>query len=112
MRVPARRRMRLPVATVFLALAAVVVQAATPEWVEVDYEALLDGRRLSHSGEPLAELLRRLGGRPLPAAGERAADRHAHGLLEPLVEPYAFVLADALDTLHPLPDPPRVEVGA
>ena len=48
----------------------------------------------------------------LPGPGERPADRSRHSLLDPLLEPYAFVLEDALDSLEPVPDPPMVEVGA
>jgi hypothetical protein len=35
----------------------------------------------------------------------------AYRLLDPLLEPYAFVLSDALDAQAPPPDPPMVEVG-
>ena len=90
---------------------AVATRAAEPDWVAVEYAELLDGRRLSHSGEPVEELLRRLDGRSLPPAGERPADRHAHSLLEPLLESYAFVLPDALDALGVTHDRPWTEVG-
>jgi len=85
--------------------------AAAQEWVEVDYGAIVDGRRLSHSGESVASLIESLGGRPFPPPGERPADALAYRLLDPLLEPYAFVLSDALDSLGPAPDSPRVEVG-
>ena len=81
-------------------------------WVSVDYSSLLDRRRLTHSGESVGELLERLAGRSLPPPGERIPDRMAHMLLEPLLEPYAFVLPDALDSLQAAPDPPMVEIGS
>ena len=81
------------------------------EWIEIDYSGVVDLRRLSHSGESIEMLLDRLGGRGLPPPGERPADRLPHVLLDPLLEPYAFVLADALDSLAPVAQPPLVEVG-
>jgi hypothetical protein len=100
-----------------LALIAALAGAAVAEtdpagWVEVDYGALVDTRALSHSGEPVGVLLNTLGGRPAPRPGERAQDRLAHALLDPLLEPYAFVMQDALDTVATAPDPPFVEVGS
>jgi hypothetical protein len=80
--------------------------------VRVDYRGLVDQRKLSHSGDPVGVLLERLGGRPLPAEGERREDALAYRLLDPLLEPYAFVLIDAMDSLSPAPDPPMVEVGS
>ncbi len=81
-------------------------------WVEVGYGPLVDLRRLTHSGEPVGRLLDRLGGRPFPAApGERPDDAAIHRLLDPVLEPYAFVLPDVLDSLEVAPDPPFVEVG-
>ncbi|HKQ61412.1 MAG TPA: hypothetical protein VJS92_08965, partial [Candidatus Polarisedimenticolaceae bacterium] len=96
-------------------LALLGLAAAKPPasgWLEVDYGELVDRRELSHSGESVGALLRQLGGRAPGTRESNPADYLAHSLLEPLVEPYAFVLADAADTLAPLPDPPRVEVGA
>ncbi len=83
-----------------------------PDWLRIVYGELVDRRRPSHSGETVGELLTKLGGRPLPPPGERREDRMTHGLLDPLVEPYGFVLADALDTSFPLHEPPYVEVGS
>jgi hypothetical protein len=81
-------------------------------WVEVGYGPLVDLRRLTHSGDPVGRLLDRLGGRPFPAApGERPDDAAIHRLLDPVLEPYAFVLPDVLDSLEVAPDPPLVEVG-
>jgi hypothetical protein len=57
-------------------------------------------------------LLDRLGGRPKPAAGERRDDALYYILLDPNLEPYTFVLPDALDSMSAPPDPPMVEVGA
>jgi len=104
-------------ATGILLLAAISASPAAPEkpsapWVRVEYGALVDVRKISHSGEPVGVLLARLGGRPMPAAGERPEDALTYRLLDPLLEPYAFVLPDALDTLGPPPDPPMVEVGS
>ena len=80
-------------------------------WGQVDYGPLVDRRQLSHSGEPVGVLLARLQGRPYPRAGERPEDVRDSMLLDPLLEPYAFVLPDALDSLAPPPEPPMVEVG-
>jgi hypothetical protein len=82
------------------------------EWIEIDYGALVDRRQLSHSGEPVGLLLNRLGGRSLPPPGQRPDDRALHRLLDPLLEPYGFVLQDALDRLEPVADPPRFDVGS
>jgi hypothetical protein len=81
-------------------------------WHRIDYSELVDMRQLSHSGESVEILLRKLEGRPFPPAGERPADRLAHLLLDPLLEPYAFVLPDVADALAPAADPPLVEVGS
>jgi len=82
------------------------------DWLQVDYGELVDRRRPSHSGESVGELLAGLAGRPYPAPGQAGEDRAAHTLLDPLVEPYAFVLADAVDALLPLHEPPYVEIGS
>jgi hypothetical protein len=96
-------------------LTATWAQTATsrnvPEWVRTDYGAIVDTRQLSHSGESVGILLRKLDGRPPPPPGQRPADRLAHQLLDPLLEPYAFVLSDTVDAIGPLPEPPMVEVG-
>ncbi len=81
-------------------------------WLRVNYGALIDGRRLTHSGEPVGAMLDRLGGRPFPSGSERREDALAYRLLDPILEPYAFVLSDALDSLAKPMDPPPVEVGA
>jgi len=104
--------MRAIVVLLLLALGGLPFSAQLTEgWVEIDYSALIDQRVPSHSGEPVAELLRKLDGRPVPAAGQRPADRSSHSLLDPLVEPYAFILSDALDTLNPIADPPLIELA-
>lgn len=79
-------------------------------WTTIDYSALVDTRRLSHSGESVGMLLQRLEGRDFPTGGERPDDATAHVLLDPLLEPYAFVLSDALDTLAPVSG--LVELGS
>ncbi len=86
--------------------------ATLPEWVEIDYSEIVDRRQLSHSGESVGTLLARLDGRPLPAPGQRPSDRVAHTLLEPLVEPYGFVLSDTLDTLDSSGAGPWFELGS
>ncbi|MHC4429518.1 MAG: hypothetical protein ACYS0D_13080, partial [Planctomycetota bacterium] len=91
---------------------AVPARDASSGWLAVDYSELIDGRQLSHSGESVGALIRRLGGRALPPAGEREADRNAHNLLQPLVEPYAFVLSDALDSVENRHRISWIEVGS
>jgi hypothetical protein len=86
-------------------------QSDASGWIEVRYAQLVDRRQLSHSGDSVGELLRMLEGRPLPPPGQRPADRLNHVLLDPLVEPYAFVLQDLLDSSAPVPNPPMIEVG-
>jgi hypothetical protein len=81
-------------------------------WVEAGYGPLVDRRQLTHSGESVGRLLDRLGGRPFPASpGDRPGDAATHRLLDPILEPHAFVLPDVLDALEAAPDPPLVEVG-
>ena len=95
--------------------AAAAPPHAPPEgerWLRIDYAPILDGRQMTHTGEPVTVILQRLSGRPMPTNGEGREDALAHAVLDPLVEPYAFVLADALDSLAPPRDPPMVEVGA
>ena len=84
---------------------------ATPAWLRVEYGALVDARRITHSGEAVGAILARLGGRPRPADGDRSADGLDHRLLDPIIEPYAFVLADALDARSAPHDPPLVDIG-
>jgi hypothetical protein len=90
----------------FVLLGSVVFSTANAQssptdtgWIEVRYDSLIDGRTITHSGEPLSTVLRRLGGRPFPEDGSRSGDRQAHQLIDPLLEPFGFVLIDALDTL-------------
>ena len=100
---------RLTIVSILLALAVLPAGApgAAPGaasgsasgWMEVDYRALVDTRRLTHSGESIGMVLHELHGRPYPQRGESPDDATAHVLLDPLLEPYAFVLADALDTI-------------
>lgn len=73
-------------------------------WLRVDYGALVDGRKLTHSGEPVGAMLKRLGG--------RSDDALAYRLLDPILEPYVFVLSDALDSLGAPSELPLVEVGS
>ena len=115
--IPAQPRRAIALAAlVVVAFAATTIVAREgdelPDWLRVDYSELVDGRRPSHSGESVGELLDRLGGRGLPPAGQRPEDRMAHGLLDPLVEPFAFVLPDALDSAAPLHEPPYIDVGS
>lgn len=90
--------------------------AATPGagrgWVRVRYRELVDRRKLTHSGTSVGDLLAKLDGRAKPAKGERPDDAVAYRLLDPVLEPYAFVLPDAIDSLSPPADPPLVEVGS
>ena len=93
----------LAFALMLIAAAQTAAQPAVERWVRVEYGALVDSRRLTHSGEPIGLVLQRLAGRD---------DTVAYRLADPLLEPYAFVLSDALDTLSPPADPPMVEVGS
>lgn len=90
----------------------VVGTNSTPGWVVIDYSEIADLRRPTHSGDSIGAVLRRLGGRPRPLPGERPADEIDHRLIEPLLEPQAFVLPDYLDSVEPSPEPPMVEVGS
>ena len=102
-----------PMALLFCSLVlAAPFNAQTPaEWTVVDYSDLLDRRQVSHSGEPVSRLIEQLGGRSFPPAGQRASDRLLHTLLDPLTEPYGFVLSDALDALEPPHDLPLMEIA-
>jgi hypothetical protein len=98
-------------ALLLLALSLPCVAQSTPEWTVVDYSVLVDGRQLSQSGESVSRLIEQLDGRPVPPVGQRPNDRRLHKLLEQLVEPYGFVLSDALDALEAPPDFPLIEVA-
>jgi len=101
------------------ALLLCVAAAATPlaraqqtdGWAVVDYAGLVDGRQMSHAGDPVGNLLEKLAGRPFPEPGQRPGDRALYALLEPLVEPYAFVLSDVLDTIEPPTTKPWIEIA-
>jgi hypothetical protein len=86
-------------------------QAVAEEWAIVEYGELINARQLSHSGEPVGLLLNRLGGRPVPPPGQRQGDLTYHKLLEPLLEPYAYVLSDLLDGIETPPSYPLIELG-
>jgi len=92
-------------AGLILLLAWTLALAAPDEsdWIPVSYADLIDRRELSHSGDSVGELLDRLATRP--------EDPTTLALLDPLLEPYAFVLQDALDTRSAAPMPPMVEIG-
>lgn len=81
-------------------------------WMEVDYSALVDTRRLTHSGESVGMVLEALHGRPNPRRGEKPDDALGHILLDPILEPYAYALADTLDTLDAGPMGRWVEIGS
>lgn len=92
----------------------VAAQPAAPQaagWTVVDYASLVDGRRMTHAGEPVGRLLELLDGRPLPPPGQRSGDRALHAALDPLVEPYAFVLSDVLDSVEAPSERPWFEVA-
>ena len=96
-----------------LSVGSTLAQGLPDGWVEVDYGALVDRRQLSHSGEPVGVLLNKLAGKSAPASGAgAAADRVTLSLLDPLLEPYAFVLSDTLDRLNPQRGAPMVEIGS
>jgi len=80
-----------------------------PAWVAIDYAEIVDRRQPTHSGEPVGVLLDRLDGRPAPDPGERSRDALDHTLLEPWLEPYAFVLPDVLESLTGAPARPFAE---
>jgi hypothetical protein len=83
----------------------------TPGWLEVEYGPLVDLDRLAQSGESVRSLLRELGGRPLGTPDD-ARVFAIHRLLEPVLERYAFLLSDAVDTVEPAAAAPWVEVAA
>ncbi len=116
---PLLRSVKRLSALVLLTVAAGTAAAPAPEregsaagWLVLDYSELIDRRQPSHSGESIGALLERLAGRPLPPPGQRPADHNAHVLLDPSLEPYAFVLSDALDSLDVFHTPPWIEVGS
>jgi len=78
--------------------------ASGSDWSRIDYGSLVDRRQLSHSGESVGALLSRLAANP--------SDLTALTLLDPLLEPYAFVLPDAVDSAEPVAGSPLVEVGS
>jgi hypothetical protein len=98
------------------ALLAVVPSTGTApgggatDWVEVDYGPLVDFDRLAQSGESVRSLLRELDGRPLGSTDDPRVFA-IHRLLEPVLERYAFVLADAADTVEPAARAPWVEIA-
>jgi hypothetical protein len=96
-----RRPALLALLALLGASASSALAAPDGDWIDVGYRELLDVRELSHSGEPVGALVERL--------AKSTDDSTAHTLLDPLLEPYAFVLSDAIDAL----DPSRslVEVG-
>jgi hypothetical protein len=80
-------------------------------WVSVDYGEIVDRRQLTHSGESVGTVLERLAGQPAPAAGQRSRAARDHDLLDPVLEAYAHVLPDALDSLDETSRRRWVEVG-
>ena len=68
-------------------------------WVDIDYGALIERRQLTHSGDSVGTLL------------NRGDDRSSLSLLDPLLEPYALVLPDTVDSFKPLTGAPFVEIG-
>ncbi len=82
---------------------APAASAPAAGWIVLDYRPLVDLRQPTHSGEPVGLVLERLGGRPRPVGGSLratstdAGDAADHSLVDPLLEPYGFVLADAVD---------------
>lgn len=106
------RTIGLSLGAVLLTFAVVTPAGAQPasEWTVVDYSELLDGRQLSHTGQ-LSLLIDLLDGRPVPPPGQRPSDLAAHVHLDPAVEPYGFVLSDALDVLESPHELPLVEIG-
>ena len=99
-------KVAVAVATALILLLAgppAVAAPEEPDWIPVSYAGLVDRRELSHSGDSVGELLDRLATRP--------EDPTTLALLDPLLEPYAFVLQDVLDTRGAAPLPPMVEVG-
>jgi len=105
------RRLSFLLALVALAAAKKPPEPSRPAWLRVEYGTLVDARRITHSGEAVGAILARLGGRARPPDGDRSADGLDHRLLDPIVEPYAFVLSDALDAAAAPHDPPWVELG-
>lgn len=75
---------------------ALAQDASSPgadEWLVVEYGELVDRRELAQSGEPIGALLTRLSTVTDPTGRAGLLDQ-----LVPVVEPYAFVLGEALDS--------------
>ena len=77
-------------------------------WLDVDYRRIVDTRAITNSGEALGVVLDRI------AAGRSSdsPDDYDAKLLHPHLEPYAFVLADALDATRKKVEPHWMEIGA
>lgn len=96
-----RRPLLAALVSAALSLGSPLAQA--PTWIDIDYGPLVDRRQLSHSGEAVGVVLRRL--------AERPDDPAALALLDPLLERYAYVMPDLLD-LRRSPITPWFEIGA
>ncbi|MCU0225158.1 MAG: hypothetical protein MUF27_14065 [Acidobacteria bacterium] len=85
-----------------------------PGWLALDYRPLVDLRQPTHSGEPVGMVLERLGGRPRPGGTvpADAADAADHSLVDPLLEPFAFVMADAVEAAAGAGAPGFLEIGS
>ena len=93
---------------------AEVSAAVVPDqqgWIEIDYGPLLDRRQLTHSGDSVGVLLDRLASKPANLADGGRSERLFLSLLDPLLEPYAFVLPDAVDSYKQTEGAPYVEIG-
>jgi hypothetical protein len=87
-----------------LTLWTIAAPAPAGAWRTIDYGPIVDRRAFTRSGESVGQVLDRLGGQAA-GPGERA-------LLEPVLEPYGFVLADAVaETADDGADGPWIELG-
>lgn len=95
---------RLWIALCLAAAVGLVALAQSSSWIDLNYGPLLDRRQLTHSGESVGVLLRQL--------AENPNDPTAQQLLDPWLEPYAFVMPDYLDAKADLSATTRHELGS
>lgn len=93
-----RPGLRLPAGILVLIAVCLALPAGAqdPEALVLDYSPLLDRSALTHSGQTVGEVLALLALPEGDAARGPQTDETLHMLVDPLLEPYAHVLSDAI----------------